>query len=274
MLELELTPPLFAILSSLIEERVGLSYTIADQDLLASKLAPRAAELGFGSLLDYYYYLRYDAASDSEFTELVNTLVVNETFFFRELTPLSVMVTEVLAPLVGAGKSPRVWCAACSTGEEPITLGMLLAQHGLLGKVEVVATDVSTKALARARAGEYGRRSLRQVPAPELAARWLREREQGVTVAPLLREAVRWEQLNLMNEASIRALGQFDLIMCRNVLIYFRDATAAKVVRSLANQLRPGGVLLVGVSESLMRFNTSLSCEETSGVFLYRKATS
>ncbi|HWO08746.1 MAG TPA: protein-glutamate O-methyltransferase CheR, partial [Polyangiaceae bacterium] len=238
-----------------------------------AKLGPRVAELGLGSLLDYYYFLRYDAASESEFAALVNALVVNETFFFRELPPLSVTVTEVLAPLVRAGQTPRVWCAACSTGEEPITMSMLLDQHGLLGKVELVATDISSNALATARAGEYGRRSLRQhVSVPAIAAKWLIERERGVAVAPALRAAIRWERLNLMDEAAIQALGAFDLILCRNVLIYFRDATAARVVRQLGDQLRPRGALLVGVSESLMRFGTSLSCEEIGGVFLYRKA--
>lgn len=273
MPDLELTPPLFAILSSLIEERVGLCYTLQDQELLAAKLAPRVAELGFSSLLDYYYFLRYDPASEAEFTTLINALVVNETFFFRELTPLSVMVMEVLLPLVRAGQTPRVWCAACSTGEEPITLSMLLDEHGLLGKVELVATDVSTNALARAQSGEYPRRSLRQVPVPALAAKWLTERERSVAVSPVLRQAIRWQQLNLMDEQAIVSLGSFDLILCRNVLIYFRDATATRVVRLLGNQLRSRGVLLVGVSESLMRFGTSLACEETSGVFLYRKVT-
>src|SRR5262245_39642250 len=145
--DLELTPPVFAILSALIEERIGLTYTLQDRELLASKVSARAAELGFGSLLDYYYYLRYDATSDTEFTALVNALVVNETFFFREFAALSVMVVELLAPRVRAGQTPRVWCAACSTGEEPISLAMLLEQHGLLGRVEIVATDISSNAL-------------------------------------------------------------------------------------------------------------------------------
>jgi chemotaxis protein methyltransferase CheR len=271
MSDLEFTPPLFAILSSLIEERVGLCYVLQDQELLASKLMPRVVESGFSSLLDYYYFLRYDPSSDREFASLVNSLVVNETFFFRELGPLSVMVTELLAPLVKAGTTPRVWCAACSTGEEPLTLAMLLDQHALLGKVEIVATDVSGSALAKARSGEYGPRSLRQVPVPALAAKWLIERERGVAVRPALRDTIVWQELNLMDEKAILALGSFDLIVCRNVLIYFRDATVAKVIHQLESQLRPGGVLLVGVSESLMRFRTSLACEERSSVFFYRQ---
>jgi chemotaxis protein methyltransferase CheR len=274
MANFELTPPVFAILSSLIEERVGLSYTLQDQQLLASKLAMRAMEIGFDSLLDYYYFLRYDADNEREFEALVNTLVVNETFFFREFAPLVVMVTKFVAPLVAAGHAPRIWCAACSTGEEPLTVAMLLEQRDLLDRVELVASDVSSNALSRAQSGQHGRRSLRQVPAPELVEKWLKVQENSVASDPRLRSAIQWKRLNLLEEASIRELGTFDVILCRNVLIYFKDAVAGQVVNTLANQLRPGGVLLVGISESLMRFGTSLECEEHDGVFLYRRAAS
>jgi chemotaxis protein methyltransferase CheR len=273
MPDLELTPALFAILSSLIEERVGLCYTLQDRELLASKVAARAAEVGFGSLLDYYYFLRYDPESDREFASLVNTLVVNETFFFREFAPLSTLVTQFVAPWVAAGKRPRIWCAACSTGEEPLTLAMLLEQHGLLDQVELIASDISERALAKARSGEYGRRSLRMSPVPHLAAKWLTVDEQRVAVKAALPAAIRWMRLNLMDQGAIASIGPVDVILCRNVLIYFRDGTAARVVKTLADQLRPQGILLVGIAESLLRYGGALACEEHSGVFLYRKAT-
>jgi chemotaxis protein methyltransferase CheR len=271
MADPQLTPPLFAIFSSLIEERVGLCYARDDTEILASKLSVRALELGFDSLLDYYYFLRYDAGSELEFEALVNTLVVNETFFFRELGPLRVLVNELVEPCVRAGKAPRIWCAACSTGEEPLTLAMLLEQKGLLDKVSLIATDVSSRALCRARSGEYSRRSLRQMPAPELVEKWLTVHEHGVSVNRSLLSAVSFRQLNLLDEDGIATLGPVDMILCRNVLIYFRDATAVRVVERLAGQLRTSGVLLVGISESLLRFGTSLVCEETGGTFLYRK---
>ena len=272
MTEPDLTPALFAIYSSLIEERTGLSYTLQDRELLASKLSPRMLELGFGSLLDYYYFLRYDPESEHELTILTNALVVNETYFFREFAPLSVMVGDFIAPRVRAGARPRIWSAACSTGEEPLTLAMLLAEQGLLSEVELIATDISSSALSRARSGQFGRRSLRSVPAPELAARWLSVGEQSISVRPELVEAIRWQQLNLIDGEAVAALGPMDWILCRNVLIYFADATVARVVSSLGQLLRPGGALLVGISESLLRFSAGLSCEEHAGVFSYRKA--
>lgn len=271
MANLELTPQLFAILSALIEDRIGLSYAPTDQALLASKVASRATDAGFESLLDYYYFLRYDSNSEREFEELVNALVVNETFFFREFAPLQVAVKQFLLPLASSGYTPRVWSAACSTGEEPLSLAMLLDQHGILSKVELLATDVSTAALERARTGLHSRRSLRHVPSPELVTKWLSVEEDGVRVASELRKTIDWRHVNLFDTEAVRALGSFDVILCRNVLIYFRDQVVSQVVERLQERLRADGALFVGVSESLMRFGNALECEERAGVFLYRK---
>lgn len=270
----DLTPQLFAILTALIEERVGLSYAPTDQALLASKVATRASEAGFESLLDYYYFLRYDTDSAREFEALVNALVVNETFFFREFAPLQVAVTQFLLPLVNSGHTPRVWCAACSTGEEPLSLAMLLDQHGILQQVQLVATDVSTSALERARTGRHSPRSLRHVPSPELVSKWLRVEDNGIVVLPELKRAIDWRHINLFDTGAVEALGSFDVILCRNVLIYFRDQLVSRVVGLLRERLRPDGALFVGVSESLMRFGSALECEERAGVFLYRKPQS
>jgi chemotaxis protein methyltransferase CheR len=268
---LPLRPQVFAILSALIEERCGLHYELAELDIIADKLSTRAVEAGFESLLDYYYYLRYDAAAAGELDALVDALVVNETYFFRELESLRRAVSDFIAPVVAAGGRPRVWSAACATGEEPFTLAMLLADRGILDKVEIVASDISTRALARAASGEYGSRSLRQIPPDGIADRWLVKSESRIRVRDELRGAIQWRRLNLVDTDFAAALGAFDVILCRNVLIYFRDETAIKVLRRLTAALRPGGALLVGVSESLLRFGTSLSCEERGRVFFYRK---
>src|ERR1700712_982918 len=132
MPDLNMTPQVFAILSGLIEERLGLFYGLQDKELLESKISARTLELGFDSALDYYYLLRYDDPDAKELDALTETLVVNETFFFREYDQLRVVLSRFIAPLARAGKRPRVWCAACATGEEPYTLAFWLEQHGLL----------------------------------------------------------------------------------------------------------------------------------------------
>lgn len=270
---LTFTPQLFAILGGLIEARTGIHYSEADRDVLQIKLSLRAEEAGFGSLLDYYYFLKYDPAGERELSTLIEHLVVRETYLFREVNQLRVLVDRVLLPAVQTGRHPRVWTAACSTGEEPLTLALLLAERGVLDDVPIVAGDISVQALARAREGRFARRSLRAMPDTSRYARWLQPATDGsVTVHRRLVDHVDWRRINLVDPAQIAGQGQFDVILCRNVLIYFSDETTRRVVDGLTGALRPDGLLLVSVTESLLRFGTSLSCDELDGVFMYRKA--
>jgi chemotaxis protein methyltransferase CheR len=272
MTDVSMTPQVFAILSSLVEERLGLFYALADKPLFENKISSRLLELGFDSALDYYYYLRYDDANGVELEALSETLVVNETFFFREFEPLQTVLTRFVVPVIEAGMRPRIWCAACSTGEEPATIAIWLAERGLLDAVELIASDISAAALTLARAGRYRSRSLRQIPSGVEPSRWIEASGGTLQLNSKIRDAIQWRKLNLLDDAAVQTLGTLDVVLCRNLLIYFRDDVVRRVVEQLTDRLKPGGVLLVGVSESLMRFGTRLACEEHDGVFVYRKA--
>jgi chemotaxis protein methyltransferase CheR len=271
---LTLSPQVFAILRGLVEERAGLHYSADDRELFAEKVSARAIDEGFESLLDYYYFLRYDPAGDAELERLVEALVVNETYFFREREQLEWLVDHVLVPRCRAGRRPRVWSAACSTGEEPITIAMLLADRGCEGQAELVATDISQRVLDRARAGIFSARSLRYSARPELAARFLEEHDGRLRMTSTLTDQIDWRRCNLTRPEELRRLGKFDAVLCRNVLIYFSDETTQRVIESLTAQIVEDGVLLVGVSESLLRFGTSVLCEEQAGIFYYRPVRS
>lgn len=264
---LPLSPPVFAILTQLIEQRSGLHYKPDDQDLLAEKLSSKALEAGFESLLDYFYYLKYDPAGPAALDALVDTLLVHETYFFRDALPLEVIADEV-SGAVRVGKRVRIWCAACSTGEEPLTLAMMLEQRGVLDGVSLLATDYSQRVLERAKRGEHNLRSMRALPAG-IEGRYLNVVEGRPVVRSDLVAAVEWRRLNLVDAKAIAALGTFDFILCRNVLIYFQDEMARRVVESLTGALAQGGSLLVGTSESLLRFGTALNCQERRGAFFY-----
>lgn len=272
MPSLTMSPQLFALFSTLVEEASGVIYGAHDQDLFANKVADHAIDDGYGSLLDYYYRLRYDDPDRTEMQRLVEALLVHESYFFRELPPLAELVDVHIAAVCKQRGRARVWSAACSTGEEPYTLAMLLDQRGLLDHVEIIATDISAAVIARAKSGVHSRRSLRDGHPAAIAARYLDTTSKGIVVAPRIREAVAFHPVNLVDPATIRPLGLFDAILCRNVLIYFRDSRVAAVIDHLAAALAAGGQLAVGVSESLMRFGTSLVCEEKNGSFFYRKA--
>ena len=272
MAPLTMSPQVFSILSGLVTERTGLHFDIAHAAIFGEKVGTRATEAGFESLLDYYYFLRYDADGLREMNALAEALVVGETYLFRELAALEMMVDQILVPLSRSGCRPRVWCAACATGEEPHTLAMLLASRGLLDDVDLVASDISAAALERARSGRFSRRSLRQ-EIPDFASILLDVDQRTVTARPHLTRAIDWRQVNLIDDAGVAAMGMFDVVLCRNVLIYFSDATVRGVIDRLSARLKPDGALFIGVSESLLRLGTPLLCEEKKGVFLYRKAT-
>ena len=271
MASLPLSPQVFAILSALIEERIGIHYSLSEIDILADKISTRAVEAGFGSLLDYYYFLRYDPASARELDELTDALVVNETYFFREFDQLQLVVDEFVMPRIEKGRRPRIWSAASSSGEEALTVAMLLAERGCLGKTEIVASDISARILARAREGTFGRRALRHVRAPGLVERYLHDSGETVRVRADILAAVDYRRVNLIERDQVARLGTFDVILCRNVLIYFREERVKALLQALGDALVPDGALFVGASESLLRFGTAFSCEERRGVFFYRK---
>jgi chemotaxis protein methyltransferase CheR len=270
VLQLPLSPQVFSILSALVAEHAGLHFDVEHMSVFADKVGGRAVEAGFESLLDYYYYLRYDPGGPAELDALIESLVVNETYLFRELGALETMVTEFIVPAVKAGRRPRIWCAASSTGEEPHTVAMLLAAQGILDEVDLLASDVSVEALERARSGRFSRRAIRQT-VPAFAERWLDVTDKGVAISPQLTRAIEWRRINLIDDAAVAALGPFEVVLCRNVLIYFSDVTTRQIIDRLSGVLRPNGVLFVGVSESLLRFGSALICEEKRGVFLYKK---
>lgn len=268
---LPLSPQVFSIAANLIEERLGLHYDKDDLDVLAERLTDRASELGLASLLDYYYFLRYDKCGDGELRALAETLVVHETYFFRELDALRVLVDVLIPELLRERGRIRVWSAACATGEEPYTLAMMLSDADLSDRVEIVASDLSERALAKARAGIYRGRSLRSLPEGGCARHLLEHGGDSKRVEDRLRLQIDWRCVNLVDAEAIRKLGLFEFVICRNVLIYFADATVARVAANLGNALRPGGLLLVGASESLLRFGTLFTCVERGGSFFYRK---
>jgi chemotaxis protein methyltransferase CheR len=270
--------PVLYLLRGLVEERLGLHYGEGDLPMLGERVGARAHVAGMASLHDYYARLREDPdPGGPEWLALADHLAVGETYFFRETPPLEALIDAEILPRLQRGQpSLRLWSAGCATGEEPLTVAMLLAERRCLDRVVVHATDVSPAALARARTGRYPANSLRLPALPECARRFISRLPDGaLEVAPELRAQIRWQTLNLLDTAGVRALGVFDVILCRNVIIYFSERATRQLVSALTEALNPGGVLAVGVSESLHRFSAAgcppLSCEEHQGAFYYRK---
>jgi chemotaxis protein methyltransferase CheR len=251
----------FRLFQEWVYREAGIFLAPVKKALLAARLAPRLRALGLKSYGDYYRHVLTEG-NEAEQVRMLDCLCTNETHFFREPAHFDCLVQRV-APLwreqAAGGLRPRrvrVWSAACSTGEEPYSLAMTLLSEfppGSGWEVEVLATDLSTRVLERAQAGLWTLDKSKEIPPAYLRAfmlKGVRSQEGRMGVGPLLRSVVRFERLNL-NDERYPGLGTFDLIFCRNVLIYFDVASKAGVLRRLFEHLTPRGFLFLGLSESL-----------------------
>jgi chemotaxis protein methyltransferase CheR len=261
----------FLILRDLIRDRLGMWFEDDKRDLLASKLADRVRETGTATFLAYYYLLKYGPGAEAEWDQLTDALSVQETYFWRELQQVRTLADILVPAHVAAGRGPvRIWCAACATGEEPLSIAIALQEAGWFDRadVEIWASDTSPAALEKARRGVYRGRSFRALPAA-LQDRYFTPAEGGFRVDPALQARVRYSRANLLDPAETAHLATAPFVFCRNVFIYFSTATISRVVSHFAARMPRPGHLFVGVSESLLRASTAFEMEEVGGAFVY-----
>ena len=262
------------LLSDLVQEHFGLSFAGVRRDILASRVRPRLAALRLGNLLDYYHYLRSHPRRDSELDELVRHLTNNETYFFREPHHFEIVVRHVVPELVPALRSRplRVLSAGYSSGEEPYTLAIALHDSGLeLRGIrwEIDACDLNRDRLARAREAVYDGGALRCC-SEEALRRCFEERDGWRVLRERYRRNVRFFEANLATATTV-GLPPYDIVFCRNLLIYFDDAGFDRAVRVLARVLAAGGYLFLGHSESLIDRSDEFVPVWLEGAMVYRK---
>lgn len=261
--ELELSRESFQHFADYITRELGIRMPEAKMSMLKSRLLRRLRALGLGSLEDYQRLLFSGGAGATELSDFIDAVTTNKTDFFREPTHFEYLTATALPELDPGADRPwpfKLWCAGCSSGEEPHTLAMVLAEFGAKrGAFEfsILATDISSRVLQHAREGVYGLDRIEPVPAPLRKKYLLRSRDPArplARVVPALRARIRFHRLNFM-AADYNVRDTFDVIFFRNVMIYFDKPTQEAVVTRLCRQLRPGGFLFVGHSESLIGLN-------------------
>lgn len=250
---LELSQAQFSTVSALVHRISGLNLHEGKFGLVRSRLASKVREAGLKDVDSYLARLRADR-SGRELALLVDALTTNKTSFFREPRHFDLLREQVLPALQRPHKPLRIWSAGCSSGEEPYTLAIvLLAELGFPTNAKILATDISARMLSRARQGVYQDEALQDVPL-ELRQLFFRPTQpHGYSVTEPVRAIVRFAQLNLMAAWPMR--GRFDLICCRNVMIYFDKPTQQRIVQRFWNALAPGGWLFTGHSESFAGLN-------------------
>ncbi|MFO0831351.1 MAG: protein-glutamate O-methyltransferase CheR [Phycisphaerales bacterium] len=271
-----MTDKQFQQMRTLIYTRSGIYFPDTKKYVLESRLTQRLIELELEDFEQYYMFLSTGPYQSDEFQEMFNRITINETSFFRNEPQLDVFEKQVLPELLEARKNTRrlrLWSAACSSGEEPYTLAILL--HRTLGarlaewNIEVLGTDISEKVLEVATSAEYSDYAVRTTPAL-VKQRYFTQEGGKWMLTPAIRNMVNFQLHNLKDKLGSRRFGTFDVIFCRNVLIYFDDPMKDAVVSTFFDQLAPDGTLFIGHSETI-RGTSQFTPTNIAQGFCYRK---
>jgi len=250
-----MTPQDFDYLRQILRQRSGLVLSAEKQYLAESRLLPVARKHGLGGLTELVAKLRSAAALPLT-VDVVEAMTTNESFFFRDKIPFEHFRLTIMPALMAARareKRIRIWCAACATGQEPYSLAMSLKGLGaaLAGwTVDILATDLSNEVLAKAKAGIYNQFEVQRGLPIQSLVKFFSQVGETWQIAPEIRAMVQFRPLNLLNDFS--PLGGFDIVFCRNVLIYFDQPTKIDVLNRLARQIPSDGFLILGAAETVV----------------------
>jgi chemotaxis protein methyltransferase CheR len=267
----------FRMLSELLRQHCGLHFGPESRFLLEKRVARRLRELELTSFAAYHYLVRNGSSDDSEFPRLIDELTTNETYFFRERGQLRALMSEIVPELrlqrAGRSGAPiSIWSAGCSSGEEPYSIVTLALEAGLVPGVDIrmYASDISHRMLRRARQGVYREVSFRETE-PSLREKYFIEKDGLWRISDSVKEYVDFIHLNLLDRSKISLLGSMDVILCRNVIIYFDVESKRRVIQTFFEKLRPGGHLLLGHSESLINLSNAFELRHLRNDLVYRR---
>jgi len=266
------TPLEFDFLRRLLKERSGLVLSQDKQYLVESRLMPVVRRAGVDSLSTLIHNLkRLDA--EPLIVDVVEAMMTNETFFFRDRIPFDHLRDTMMPALTqarAAQKRIRIWCAAASSGQEPYSLAMVLKDMGakLAGwRIEILATDLSAEVLEKAKAGVYSQFEVQRGLPIQLLIKYFTQVGDCWQLSPEIRAMVQFRPFNLLNDFG--PLGTFDLVFCRNVLIYFDQDTKIAVLDRLSRQIETGGYLVLGAAETVVGLSERFKpCPDRRGLYL------
>ncbi len=267
-----------ALLTGYIREYAGLVFTGPQEYLFHRRVKKRIDANKLQSAREYYHFIRFDPKRGEEMRELINLITVNETYFFRETPQMAMFKDELLPSLKEKNrreKTVRIWSAACSNGAEPYSIAVLIRESGLFEggdwRVELYGTDINAEAVQAARLGLYTANAFRGVD-ESIREKHFSQKEPGVwELDPGIRQMVHFSLLNLYNPAQIKLMRNMDVILCRNVMIYFDAEGKKRVGEHLYGALRPLGCLVIGQSESLFKVTTLYNMTPMGNVLVYQR---
>ncbi|MET0220388.1 MAG: protein-glutamate O-methyltransferase CheR [Tardiphaga sp.] len=239
------------------------------------RIGERMQATSMNTFVRYFAYLRNDARSEVE--QLINAFTVNETYFYREDHQLTCLSTDLLRERVAQkrrGDAIRIWSVPCSTGEEPYSIAMWLLENWAAVDdydIEIVGSDIDTRVLEAAAEGIFGKRALMRLSPPLIARYFSDIGDDRWQILDDLRQSVQFSRVNLIDPRETRAQGKFDVIFCRNVLIYFDDESRRVAAENLYDNLLPGGFICLGHTESMSRISPLFEVCRYSDAIVYRR---
>ena len=249
-----MTPPDYEYLRKLLKDQSGLDLSADKQYLIESRLVPLSRKAGLAGIPELVQKMK--AGSASLVAQVVEAMTTNETFFFRDKIPFDHFRQSIMPEILkarAARKSVRIWCAAGSTGQEPYSLAMCLKEmeSQLAGwRVEIIATDLSQEVLEKSKTGLYSQFEVQRGLPIQLLVKYFKQNGEFWQINPDIRAMVQHRQLNLLQDFS--HLGTFDVIFCRNVLIYFDQDTKINIFSRLCKIMEPDGFLVLGAAETVV----------------------
>lgn len=261
-------------LSLLVHKDSGLVLDESKRYLIETRLEPIASREGFSSIDDLGLHIRRNPSSVLR-QKVVDAMMTNETSFFRDVTPFEIVRNIVLPDLINADDKThriRIWSAGCSTGQEPYSIAMILSEMASklrLWDIKILATDIVEGSLERAKAGIYSHYEVQRGLPVTYLTRFFNQRKMEWEIRPEVKRLVEFQRLNLLSGFS--SIGTFDIIFCRNVLIYFDINTRMKVLKQFTDVLSPKGALLLGGAETPLNItNEFVRIEKEKGVYYKR----
>jgi chemotaxis protein methyltransferase CheR len=254
------TPLDYDFLRKLLKDRSGLTLSAEKQYLVESRLLPVARKTGLTTLAELVQKLKAPAA-EALTVNVVEAMTTNESFFFRDKIPFDHFNQTIMPALIAARAKQRrirIWCAAASTGQEPYSLAICLKQMAdkIAGwRIEIVGTDLSLEVLEKAKAGIYSQFEVQRGLPIQMLVKYFKQVGEMWQIAPEIRAMVRYRPFNLLHD--LAALGTFDVVFCRNVLIYFDQDTKIAVLERLARQTEADGYLILGAAETVVGLTDS-----------------
>jgi chemotaxis protein methyltransferase CheR len=265
----------FRQLSEFLYRQTGMLFGESKRYYVERRISDRMTALGvsFFSL----YFARLRANIDGEIEKFINAFTVNETYFYREDHQLNCLSSDMLNERVqsrAGAHSLRIWSLPCATGEEPYSIAIWLLENWPavdVHEIEIVGSDIDTECIAAARAGEYGARALMRL-SPQLIAKYFEQiADDRWRITSDLRDSVQFTSVNLVEPVETRRHGTFDVIFCRNVLIYFDDASRRIAAENLFEALSPGGFLCLGHTESMSRISSLFEVRRFADGIVYQR---